>query len=234
MFEIIEKENIKDLDNVVADKIKESIDRVLEGKDYVVLGIVGGRSVRGVFDQLKNVDVAWDKVHIFMVDERLVSIDSKESNFRQANELFISDLMDNDKTGKGNVHPFILEKDLDDYGVRKYEEELKKYGGKFDVVLLSSGGDGHVGALYPNHSSIESDEEFFITMEDSPKPPKKRMSASRKLLERSKFAFVLFYSDEKKKALKNFKNPELSVLDCPVKLVNEISETYVFTDIGSD
>jgi len=71
---------------------------------------------------------------------------------------------------------------------------------KFDLILISSGEDGHVAALFPNHHSVRKQAEYFLTMNDSPKPPPERMTASLSLLKRSTIALVLFYGEGKKDA----------------------------------
>jgi 6-phosphogluconolactonase len=47
-----------------------------------VRGVVGGRSVGGIYPRLAAMPLPWDKVHVFLADERLVPIDSDESNFK--------------------------------------------------------------------------------------------------------------------------------------------------------
>jgi len=96
------------------------------------------------------------------------------------------------------------------------------------MVLLSSGEDGHVGALYPDHHSVKDDSEHYIVMHDSPKPPPRRMSMSRKLLLRSKVALLFFFGKGKKDALKLFKK-EGTYEECPARLVKKVKEAYVLT-----
>ena len=160
-----------------------------------------------------------------MVDERLVTIESKESNFRLLNEVL------NNIIPKGNLHPFIYDKDSNSFGIKPYEEEIKKYEGNFDIVLVSAGEDGHIASLYPNHPSIFDNSEHYIFVDNSPKPPVKRMSASKKMILRSKIGIVLFYGEIKKEAYLNFLNKELDYTICPAKLVSEIPESYVITNL---
>ncbi|MDO8655673.1 MAG: 6-phosphogluconolactonase, partial [Nanoarchaeota archaeon] len=56
-------------------KINETIAR----KGTCVLAIPGGRSVADLLQKLSPTDVDWSKVEIFMIDERVVSIDDTES-----------------------------------------------------------------------------------------------------------------------------------------------------------
>jgi len=68
------------------------------------------------------------------------------------------------------------------------------------VVLLSSGEDDHIASLFPNHETIKYNKDFFISTKTSPKPPKNRMSSSRKLLSKTKVSILLFFSKSKKQA----------------------------------
>lgn len=229
MSEIVNKDR-KELDEKGANIIADSVNKLAKSQEYVVLAVPGGRSVSGIFTRLKEKDIPWNKVHIFMVDERLVPIDHEESNFKLAKESFVADLIKQGKLPEQNIHPFIMDKEKETYGIGEYADELKQYGARYDIVLLSSGEDGHVGALYPNHS-IKDDAEFYIVMHDSPKLPKDRMTMSRQLLLKSKVAIILFFGEAKKQAYNKFKDESVSVIECPAKIVNKIPESYILTDI---
>lgn len=231
MVEIINNKTREELEVVAAEIIAEVIEDLLKEKNKVVLGVPGGTSVSGIFRNLLRQKVDWSKVHIFMVDERMVEIDSDDSNFKQLKKSLIDGLERRGDLSLSNIHPFEPDFDEDDQGLSSYTEEIKRLGGRYDILLLSSGEDGHVGALYPNHKSIESDAEYFLTMNDSPKPPKERMTSSRKLMENSLVSLLLFFGDGKKEALELYKDESKSVEDCPAKIVNSVQETYVLTDI---
>lgn len=226
MVTIISCRKKEDCDKKVANLIRDSILKLLQKKQQVVLGLVGGRSVSGIYQELKKKSIPWGQVQIFMVDERMVAITDKESNFQLISENLTKELIKKGVLPTENVHPFDYKR-----GINNYREQLNHYGGRYDFLLLSSGEDGHVGALYPNHHSIKDKSEFFLTMKDSPKPPKERMTASLSLLKKSDIMIVLFYGKEKRTVYELFNNDELTITDCPAKLVNEIKEGYVVTDL---
>ena len=230
MTEIISNEDQEEIYKKAAYLIASAIRDMLQNKDYAVFAVPGGRSVARIFSKLKRTNVPWKQVHIFMVDERLVPLESPDSNFKLANDYFIRELISEGKLPEGNVHPFHNTASAD-HGTESYAEELKKLGGAYDIVLLSSGEDGHIGALYPNHHSIRDDSEYYIWMSDSPKPPARRMSMSRKLLLRAKVAIVLFIGEAKREAYIRFHDKKIKFSSCPVKLVNDIKEAYAITDI---
>lgn len=161
-----------------------------------------------------------------MVDERLVPIYEEESNFRLINQVL------NQIIPKENLHPYIFDKDNNSYGIKAYEEEIKKFRGKFDIVLVSAGEDGHIASLYPNHPSISDSSDYYIYIDNSPKPPNLRMSASKNMILRSKIGIILFYGEIKKDAYLNFLNKNMDYISCPAKLISEIPESYVITNLN--
>lgn len=207
------KDTRKNLEKKAASIIIKKIKQLLKKQNKVVLGIPGGRSVKNIFKLLKISKIDWNKTHIFFVDERLVPLNDKESNYNLAKKYF----------PKKSLHPFNYKHPLEDY-----INDLKAHGGKFDIILLSSGEDCHCAGLFPNYT-IKNKDKFFIKFDDSPKPPKKRMSASRKLLEKSQMAILLFFGYEKKDAYKLFKDKKIKITKCPSKLVNNIKESYLLT-----
>jgi 6-phosphogluconolactonase len=206
--------------------IMQSINSVLKSKKNAVVGVCGGRSAASIFQALKMTKMPWKNVHFFMVDERLVPIDNNESNFKLAFDNFLKS-----EVPKKNIHPFVFNPEKMDKGIKDYSMQLKKLGGCYDILMLSSGEDGHIGALYPNHHSIQDDSKDFIIMDDSPKPPKDRMSISRNMLLKTEHAVILFVGKTKKEAYGKFLIDKSNFSDCPARLCHHVENTYIITDL---
>lgn len=198
-----------------------SIAEAIKRKGRAIIAIPGGRSVVGMFSKLNKKDLDWSKVDLFMIDERMVPMDHKNSNYLQAKKLFI------DAIPKIHAHPFDITKGLQAYNKELFDVTEGEM--QFDVVLLSSGEDGHIGALYPNHESVMREGKMFFDMTDSPKPPPKRMTASRRMIEDSSSVILLFYGDGKRNAFKLFEDKRLGLKVCPAKLVKSVPRGYVIT-----
>jgi 6-phosphogluconolactonase len=232
MVNIIHTRSKESVANSASEKLIGAISALAREKEHVTIALCGGRNVQGIFEQmLKAKRVNWKKVHLFVVDERLVEITDEESNFLLMKKFLIDPLIVRGDLPKENAHPFIYEPARPDKGVIAYERELHKYGGRFDIVLLSAGEDGHIAGLYPNHHSVADESNYFLTMTDSPKPPKERMTTSRRLLLHSKVAILLFVGDAKREAYNKFRDMTVHHFDCPAKLVNGITESFVITDL---
>lgn len=215
----------KDAEKMAAARLCQEIDMQLKGKRKIVLGVVGGTSVFGILNWLNELDFPRERVHIFMADERLVSIEDNLSNFKSIKGAL-------DKFPRESIHPFIYKPDKNNIGIDEYWSELQEYGGKFDILVLSAGEDGHTASLFPEHPSIINKNIGFILVDNSPKPPSKRMSASKNLLLKADYAMIIFFGDGKKEAYNKFNNPEIKVEECPCKLVKEIGKCVVVTDLA--
>ena len=125
----------------------------------------------------------FSKWEIFFADERAVPLDHDDSNYR----LLKDELLDkiSESAGKPIVHP-IDEKYLDDVTelADQYQDEmLRSFAAKdsvklpiFDLILLGCGPDGHTCSLFPNHELLRESSAWVSAIEDSPKPPPKRIT----------------------------------------------------------
>ncbi|NQV91874.1 6-phosphogluconolactonase [Candidatus Woesearchaeota archaeon] len=201
-----------------------SLRAILSKKRLCVLAVPGGSSVTSIFDHLIAQDLPWDRIHLFLVDERLVSLKHKDSNSHVLKPF--SQVMNEE-----NIHLFTYKMKKKDKGLTDYRSALKKLGGRVDFALLSSGPDGHVASLFPQHPSVYSNAAYFFLVDDAPKPPKKRMSMSPLLLMQATAGMVVFFGESKRTAYERFQDKYKSVRDCPAKIVLRMKEHYVVTDL---
>lgn len=235
MSRIIFNNNIDLLNKMAFSLFANTVNNLLKNKRNPVLGIVGGRSVSGLYGQFKNeyLSVPWNKIHIFMADERIVPLNNEYSNFRAAKESFIDHLLKKNCINENHVHPFITIPGTEDYGASRYIEEFKSFGGDFDILILGAGEDGHIAALFPEHQSFYNESKYYTIMDDSPKPPPARITITKILLQKSKSVFLYFLGEHKKNAYKNFLDKNVKMSDCPAKLIDNVKNSYVITDINS-
>ena len=204
----------------------ETIQQAAVDKSRVMVAVPGGRSVVALLKHLQHEYVDWEKVHIFMVDERIVPPDHPDSNYR-----LVSSCLE-EVAGAARLYPLPYSAEDASYGVQHYQERLAALGGRYDVVLLASGEDGHVAGLFPQHETVRSEESFFVITETAPKPPPLRMTSSRKLIAASQTAILLFLGNEKHHAFSRYRDEKVSLDQCPVKIVNSVPNRYILTDYG--
>jgi 6-phosphogluconolactonase len=232
MTEIVRERNQERLLHVAGRHLCEKVKGVLAVKSRAILAVPGGRSAATIFQAMLREELDWRRVHLFVVDERLVPVDHPDSNFKLLQEHLVAPLALAGRIDPGSAHPFLLDPGSADRGAARYERELADLGFRYDVVLLSSGEDGHVGALYPRHHSVEDRHHGFIVMDDSPKPPPGRMTSSLSLMQTASAAVLIFAGEAKREARGKFNDNAYPVSACPAKLVQAIGDAAVFTDLA--
>ena len=142
--------------------------------------------------------VEFAKWEVFFADERAVPLDHEDSNYK----LLKDELLDKipKEMGQPTVHPIDV-KYLDDVQemADQYQEELmRSFAAKdsvklplFDLLLLGCGPDGHTCSLFPNHELLRETDAWVAPIEDSPKPPSKRITLTLPVVTHgTKIAFV--------------------------------------------
>ncbi|KFX94813.1 hypothetical protein O988_06123 [Pseudogymnoascus sp. VKM F-3808] len=169
--------------------------------------------------------INFSRWEIFFADERAVPLDHEDSNYA----LLKSELLDKipAELGAPTVHPIEVAhlNDVQELA-DQYEKDLVKSFAQrdsvklpvFDLVLLGCGPDGHTCSLFPGHELLRESDAWVASIEDSPKPPAKRITLTLPVVNHAvKIAFVATGAGKKEVLKKIFEEaPEL-----PCGLVNE-------------
>jgi 6-phosphogluconolactonase len=177
------------------------------GRALIVLtgGGNGNRLLRYLEAQRQRVD--WGRVHLFWGDERYVTEDNDERNDKQAREA----LLDHVDIPARNVHPMPASdgefgNDLHAAALA-YEQVLAanaEPGGpapSFDVHLLGVGPEGHVNSLFPDTPAVRERTRLVVGVDDSPKPPPKRITLTLPAVQRSRAVWLMVSGAEKADAV---------------------------------
>ena len=202
----------------------------------LAIGLCGGRSVVGLLkafqsELTRQSPALLKRLHFLMVDERIVPLESKDSNFGGLQEIFFKPLVADGLITNSQLHAFQATSEDARERCDDYMQTLSRCGGAFSVVVLGMGEDGHIAGLFPEHRVFALQGRGFFTFFDSPKPPAARMTASRELILEANLGVLLVLGEGKLPAWVNWKNPLLTPIQCPGKLVESMRKAVVVTDL---
>ena len=129
-----------------------------------VVALSGGSTPRATYRLLASREFAprvdWSCVHVFWGDERCVPPDHPESNYALARET----LLDHVPLPEGNIRRIRAELDPR-RAAALYQEELEAVlgtEGRFDLILLGIGADGHTASLFPGTLALEEKTRWVV------------------------------------------------------------------------
>ena len=132
----------------------------LEQRGAFHLAVPGGSVATLIFPAFAEAPLDWSRTHVWWVDERMVPLSHPDSNYKAAQELWLSKV-------PAVAHPF--------HSASEYEAKMPR---PLDLALLGVGPDGHVASLFPGHPGLEETARRAFRLDDSPKPPPKRLTLS--------------------------------------------------------
>lgn len=127
-------------DALVTD-IRFLLEKTLIQKNHAVLAVSGGRSPVLLFQKLSTQDIAWENVHIILVDERYIEPDHDDSN----EHLVRQHLLQN-HAARATFTGLAYQTDSLKNDVQQANTQLPDA----DIVVLGMGEDGHIASLFPH------------------------------------------------------------------------------------
>ena len=145
------------------------------------IALSGGSIAPLFFPSLARLPLDWARVDFFWADERAVPPDHADSNFGEADRLWLTPA----GVPPERVHRVHAEDPDLRRAAQAYAAELRRVAGTppaLDFALLGVGPDGHVASLFPGHPALGEEEEAAVPIEDAPKPPPRRITLTLPVL----------------------------------------------------
>lgn len=185
---------------VVDDVPGEFAERVIEAfhrrpSDIFSIALSGGETARECYERLAHdadTQIDWWKVDVYWGDERCVPLDDPDSNYRLARESLL------DQIGAANAtYPMRAEDGPDPYQLRVGEL------GRFDLVHLGLGPDGHTASLFPGSPALDADPGRLVVANTDPTGhnPHERLTLTYAGIARARLVLVTVSGAEKREAL---------------------------------
>ena len=168
--EIIVMSDSTELAKTAARVLVETAGECVDRKGRFTVALSGGSTPRHMNRMLAQEplrsNMAWDKTHVFWVDERCVPQSDPASNYGSAHEDFLGRV----PIPVDQVHPMPGEVAPEE-GAKIYQRELEAHfrpsKGEypvFDLVFLGIGTDGHTASLFPSAGSSALSKKWVVAV----------------------------------------------------------------------
>ncbi|HSQ41761.1 MAG TPA: 6-phosphogluconolactonase [Fibrobacteraceae bacterium] len=157
---------LEDLWRDFAQWLKSEMDETLQQQEFFHMAIPGGNTPAALFRYLASSEgdsIAWDRIHFWWTDERLVPITDSRSNYRMAAEALLS------PRNIPATHIHRIQTELEPrraavlFAIELEDTLCRRFTSIpfFDLVLLGVGTDGHVASLFPG-SDVEEPHPWSV------------------------------------------------------------------------
>ena len=195
----------------LASKIAGELGRAIRGNDHASLCVPGGTTPGPMFDALCAADVPWDRVHVFLTDERWVPETSERSNTRLVRERLMVD-----RAAAAKLVPLHLDGMRAEEAIPTLTEAIEPEL-PISVLLLGMGADGHTASLFPAADQLaeamapDAPPVMAITAPGASEP---RVTLTLPVLQGAMSTHILIVGQEKREALERVR--QLKPAEAPV------------------
>lgn len=148
------------------DRVISSASAAIADRGCFTVALAGGSTPEPAYALLAERDRAqkidWARVEVFWGDERSVPPDHPDSNYRMARHA----LLDLVPIPEKNVHRIRGEQPPEE-AAAAYRLELQEHlgvDGRFDLILLGMGPDGHTASLFPGTGALQEQEQSVVAV----------------------------------------------------------------------
>ncbi|TPG45277.1 6-phosphogluconolactonase [Flavobacterium pectinovorum] len=222
--------NTAEINTAAADIFTTAAQKAIAEKGKFTAVLTGGSSPAGIYKLLASDDyktkIDWSKVFIFWGDERWVSLDDDLSNAKMSYATLLSHV----PIPKNNI--FEMYKDgvtPEDYAVT-YEQSIRNVlgdEGKFDLILLGMGDDGHTASLFPGQAVLEEQNKWVSAYYLEPQKMH-RITLTAPLINKAEKIIVVAFGEKKAPALKEVTTGEYNPVTYPMQLIKPVSGELLF------
>jgi 6-phosphogluconolactonase len=199
-------ENLEALSREGAARFAELATAASAGGRIFTCALSGGSTPRRLYELLANADlhIPWERVHLFQVDERLVSPDDAESNYRMIREALLAKAPIPD----ANFHRIAAENADRDATAKDYARELARViqsgadeWPRLDLIFLGMGSDGHTASLFPSSPAL-AEQKLWVCSNYSARLGKYRLTLTFPVINAAAEIIFLVSGNDKAETLR--------------------------------
>ncbi len=217
----------------VYDAIAKEILKLTRNSNQEIINIAlsGGNSPKGLFNRLSDKysdKIAWERIHFWWGDERCVSPDDEESNYKMTKISLFSNIAIPEK----NIHRIHGEANPEEEAIR-YSQEIEKnikFRGQnpvFDIVILGLGEDGHTASIFPDQLElIDSNKNCAVTKH--PLSSQKRITLTGKAINNANQIYFLVIGTSKAMRISEIMNDNEAAKLLPAYYISPINGRLIW------
>lgn len=199
----------------VAQAFIRKITELSQERSRIQLGVSGGSiatkllpMVRQLLEAHPDYMESWAPIHVWLVDERHVALESLDRTSRlvreHLTERFPIFILHDVPAPAQCPDPFAAAAEYEAELLRVFTPALLSADAappegraiRLDFALLGLGPDGHFASLFPSHETLYA--SGLVTAEvDSPKPPSQRVTMSLDFLRRTRYSWFVVSGEDK-------------------------------------
>jgi 6-phosphogluconolactonase len=217
---------LKQLDNEVAQLFIQVAQDAIAERGRFTVALTGGSSPIGLYRLLATPayrdQIQWEQVYVFWGDERWVPLDDERSNARMAFETLLAYV----PIPNEQIFPMWADGTSPEAYAHEYEQSLRLHlqpDGRFDLVLLGMGADGHTASWFPNTGVLYEYDKwvaaYYLDTQDM-----YRITLTVPLINRAANVAVVAYGANKAEALYEVLRGERNFEQYPAQLIDTDDE----------
>lgn len=179
---------------LAAELVARAIVEAVKLRGFARVAISGGSTPSDAYKHLASLELPWDRVAWFQVDERAVPLASDRSNWAQAGRDFGARFADG---APGERHRMPADEADLAKAADAYERLLRASFGvaraaAFDAITLGVGDDGHTASLFPGLGVVGRDDRLVLDVREQPeKKLEARLTLTTPVLREARLVVVL-------------------------------------------
>ncbi|PKB18304.1 6-phosphogluconolactonase [Flavobacterium sp. 5] len=222
--------NIEDINTKAADIFVQSANKAIQENGKFTVVLTGGSSPAGIYKLLASSNyktkIDWKNVYVFWGDERWVPLDDDRSNTKMSFDTILNHV----PIPKNNIFPMYADSTSPEDFAITYEQTVKSIlgeDGKFDLILLGMGDDGHTASLFPGEAVLKEQTKWVVSYRLESQNMH-RITLTSPVINKAEKIVVVAFGEKKAHALKEVLHGDYNPNTYPMQLIKPISGELLF------
>ena len=220
----------EEINITAADLFVAAAQKAIAEKGKFTAVLTGGSSPAGIYKLLASdaykTKIDWSKVFIFWGDERWVPLNDDLSNAKMSYATLLSHVA----IPSENIFEMYKDGVTPEDFAATYEQSIRKVlgdEGKFDLILLGMGDDGHTASLFPGQAVLEEQNKWVAAYYLEPQKMF-RITLTAPLINKAEKIVVVAFGEKKAPALKEVTTGAYNPTTYPMQLIKPVSGELLF------